>query len=153
MERDRSRYIAQVRMPGVATTNRSKPEIRSWTWRNLWIWQFPLLVPSSRPYIFSSGCLFSGVGLDLFRKPYHWLPYICRTSAYHTDRQYLSLILDSIGIHNNRTKNVISLARVSWALVKSTFSSLIAPRYPWRRIFLVSNVVIDYLWCCSSNLL
>ena len=31
-------------MPGVATTDRSKPEVRSWTWRNLWIWQIDTLV-------------------------------------------------------------------------------------------------------------
>jgi hypothetical protein len=81
-----------------------------------------------------------------------WIDFVSPTFDCHlfdcptcyADRHFLSPILDSIGIHDNRTKNVINLARFSWSLVNGTFIALIAPRYPRRRIFLVSNVVMDY---------
>ncbi|KAF8550483.1 hexose transporter [Imleria badia] len=53
---------------------------------------------------------------------------------------FLSPILDSIGIHDNKTKNVINLARFSWSLVNGTFIAFIAPRYPRRKIFLACSI-------------
>ncbi|KAG6379001.1 hexose transporter [Boletus reticuloceps] len=66
---------------------------------------------------------------------------------------FLSPILDSIGIHDNRTKNIINLAKASWSFVNGTFIALIAPRYPRRRVFLVSTIslfVIFSAWTVSS---
>ncbi|KAI9574345.1 hypothetical protein HD554DRAFT_25027 [Boletus coccyginus] len=66
---------------------------------------------------------------------------------------FLSPILDSIGIHDNQTKNIIGLARISWSLVNSTFSALIAPRYPRRRIYLASAIslfVVFTAWTIAS---
>jgi len=66
---------------------------------------------------------------------------------------FLSPILDGIGIHDNRTKNIINLARVSWSLVSSTISALIAPRYPRRRMFLMCTIslsVVFTAWTIAS---
>jgi len=66
---------------------------------------------------------------------------------------FLSPILDSIGIHDNRTKNIINLAKVSWSLINSTLSALIAPRYPRRRIFLMCTIslfVVFTAWTIAS---
>ncbi|KAI9574377.1 general substrate transporter [Boletus coccyginus] len=66
---------------------------------------------------------------------------------------FLSPILDSIGIHDNRTKNIINLAKHSWSLVNCTFSALIAPRYPRRRIYLASAIslfVVFTAWTIAS---
>ncbi|KAF8550484.1 MFS general substrate transporter [Imleria badia] len=66
---------------------------------------------------------------------------------------FLSPILDSIGIHDNRTKNVINLARFSWSLVNNIFIALIAPRYPRRRVFLactISLFVVFTAWTIAS---
>ncbi|KAF8556792.1 MFS general substrate transporter [Imleria badia] len=67
--------------------------------------------------------------------------------------QFLSQILDSIGIHDNQTKNVINLTRSSWSLVSGTFIALIAPRYPRRWTFLagaVSIYVVFTAWTIAS---
>ncbi|KAH0840183.1 general substrate transporter [Lanmaoa asiatica] len=67
--------------------------------------------------------------------------------------QYLSLILDNIGIHDNRTKNIINLARYSWSLANSTVIALVAPRYPRRRIYLAGSIalfVVFTAWTVAS---
>ncbi|KAF8138789.1 hexose transporter [Boletus edulis] len=66
---------------------------------------------------------------------------------------YLSPILDSIGIHDNRTKNIINLARFSWGFVNGTFAALIAPRYPRRTVFLlcaISLFLVFLAWTIAS---
>ncbi|KAG9317748.1 hexose transporter [Chiua virens] len=66
---------------------------------------------------------------------------------------YLSPILDSIGIHDNRTKHVINLCKVSWSLVNSTIFSFTVPRYPRRSIFLLSSVslfIVFSAWTIAS---
>ncbi|KAI9574364.1 general substrate transporter, partial [Boletus coccyginus] len=66
---------------------------------------------------------------------------------------FLSPILDSIGIHDNRTKNLVNFAKDSWSFVNGTFSALIAPRYPRRRIYLASAVslfVVFTAWTIAS---
>ncbi|KAF8138784.1 general substrate transporter [Boletus edulis] len=65
----------------------------------------------------------------------------------------LSPILDSIGIHDNRTKNIVNLAKTSWGLVNGTFMALIVPRYPRRRMFLactISLFVVFTAWTIAS---
>ncbi|KAI9574397.1 hypothetical protein HD554DRAFT_2229861 [Boletus coccyginus] len=67
--------------------------------------------------------------------------------------QFLSPILDSIGIHDNRTKNIINLAKGSWGLVVCIFCAFIAPRYPRRRIYLVTAIslfVVFAAWTIAS---
>ncbi|KAG9317759.1 hexose transporter [Chiua virens] len=66
---------------------------------------------------------------------------------------YLSPILDSIGIHDNRSKHIINLSRVSWSLTNSTVAAFIAPRYPRRRMFLtctISLFVVFAAWTIAS---
>ncbi|KAI9574394.1 general substrate transporter [Boletus coccyginus] len=66
---------------------------------------------------------------------------------------FLSPILDSVGIHDNRTKNIVNLAKGSWSLVNSTFCAFIAPRYPRRRIYLASAIslfVVFTAWTIAS---
>ncbi|KAF8133845.1 general substrate transporter [Boletus edulis] len=66
---------------------------------------------------------------------------------------FLSPILDSIGIHDNRTKNIFNLAKTSWGLVNGTLLALIVPRYPRRRMFLVCTVslfVVFSAWTIAS---
>ena len=53
------------------------------------------------------------------------------------------MILDNIGIHDNRTKNVVNLAKFSWSFVNGAVIALIAPRYPRRRMYLVSIINLD----------
>ncbi|KAG8218940.1 general substrate transporter [Butyriboletus roseoflavus] len=66
---------------------------------------------------------------------------------------YLALVLDSIGIHDNRTKNMINFARIVWSLVNGTVSALIAPQYPRRRMYLactISIFVVFTAWTIAS---
>ncbi|KAI9568410.1 general substrate transporter [Boletus coccyginus] len=53
---------------------------------------------------------------------------------------FLSPILDNIGIHDNRMKNIINFAKGGWALVTGTFLALIVPRFPRRRMFLACSL-------------
>ncbi|KAF8556794.1 MFS general substrate transporter [Imleria badia] len=67
--------------------------------------------------------------------------------------RFLSPILDNIGIHDNRTKNIINLVRSSWSLVNGTFIALIVPRHPRRRIFLAGSIslfVVITAWTIAS---
>ncbi|KAF8550485.1 hexose transporter [Imleria badia] len=66
---------------------------------------------------------------------------------------FLSPILDSIGIHDNRTKNIINLAKYCWSLVNGTFIALIVPRYSRRSIFLactISLFIVFTAWTVAS---
>ncbi|KAG8218929.1 general substrate transporter [Butyriboletus roseoflavus] len=66
---------------------------------------------------------------------------------------YLALILDNIGIHDNRTKNIINFSKYSWSLVNGTVSALIASRYPRRTIYLactISIFVVFTAWTTAS---
>jgi len=67
--------------------------------------------------------------------------------------QYLSLVLDGIGVHDNRTKNVINLARYSWSFVNATVIAFIAPRYPRRSVYLactISLFIVFAAWTMAS---
>ncbi|KAF8138799.1 hypothetical protein EV363DRAFT_546807 [Boletus edulis] len=66
---------------------------------------------------------------------------------------FLTPILDTIGIHDNKTKNVINLTRYSWSLVNGSFIALIVPRYPRRKTFLactISLFVVFTAWTIAS---
>jgi len=67
--------------------------------------------------------------------------------------QYLSLILDGIGIHDSRTKNVINLTRYSWSFVNATVIAFIVPRYPRRNVYLactISVFIVFAAWTMAS---
>ncbi|KAG8218931.1 hexose transporter [Butyriboletus roseoflavus] len=67
---------------------------------------------------------------------------------------YLPLILDNIGIHDNRTKNTISFVKYSWGLVCATAIALIVPQYPRRRIYLactISVFAVFTAWTIAST--
>ena len=50
---------------------------------------------------------------------------------------YLSPILDSIGITDNRTKNIINLGLSCWGFVNATVWALNATKFPRRWVYLV----------------
>ncbi|KAG9317747.1 general substrate transporter [Chiua virens] len=60
--------------------------------------------------------------------------------------QYLSPVLDSIGVRDNRTKHIINLSRVSWSFVNGTIFSFLVPRYPRRSTFLVCTITVFVLF-------
>ncbi|KAI9574338.1 general substrate transporter [Boletus coccyginus] len=49
---------------------------------------------------------------------------------------FLSPLLDNIGIHDDRLKNIINFAKGGWALVTGAFLALTVPRFPRRRMYL-----------------
>lgn len=56
-------------------------------------------------------------------------------------RYFLARILDNVGIHDNRTKNLINLANTCWGFVNATALALTVPRFKRRTIYLVSQVL------------
>jgi len=50
---------------------------------------------------------------------------------------YSSLILGSVGITKNRTKNAVNLGLSVWAFVTSIVSALYATEFPRRRVYVV----------------
>lgn len=65
-------------------------------------------------------------------------------SVYPVYRYFLSPILGTIGIHDNRMKNIINFTMSGWNLVNSTFFALTASRFPRRRVYLVGIVQSSY---------
>ncbi|KAH7926788.1 general substrate transporter [Leucogyrophana mollusca] len=66
---------------------------------------------------------------------------------------FLAPILDNIGIHDNRTKNLINLAMTCWSFVNATFLALTASRFPRRVMYMactISLLVIFTAWTISS---
>ncbi|KAF8138796.1 hexose transporter [Boletus edulis] len=66
---------------------------------------------------------------------------------------FLSPVLDNIGIHDNRTKNIINFAKDGWSLVNGTFLALTVSRYPRRRIYLactISLLIVFIAWTVAS---
>lgn len=51
---------------------------------------------------------------------------------------YLSPILDNVGIHDNREKNLINLAMTCWGFLNATCLALTMPRLKRRAVYLVS---------------
>ncbi|TFK46923.1 MFS general substrate transporter [Heliocybe sulcata] len=60
---------------------------------------------------------------------------------------FLAPILDSIGIHDNRTKNLINLATVCWAFVNGTTIAFTVPRFKRRIAYLTGTIS---LFCIFS---
>ncbi|KAL9713178.1 hypothetical protein Ac2012v2_004419 [Leucoagaricus gongylophorus] len=50
---------------------------------------------------------------------------------------FLARILDNVGIHDNRTKNLINLANTCWGFVNATVLALTVPRFKRRTIYLL----------------
>jgi len=66
---------------------------------------------------------------------------------------FLAPILDSVGIHDNRTKNLINLSIVSWAFVNSTTIAVTVPRMKRRIAYLtctISLFCIFSAWTAAS---
>lgn len=61
-------------------------------------------------------------------------------TAFIFNRNFLSPILDSIGIRDHRVKNVVNLAYVFVKFVNSSAIALIMTRFRRRTMYLVSNV-------------
>ncbi|KAF9234365.1 general substrate transporter [Melanogaster broomeanus] len=67
---------------------------------------------------------------------------------------FLSPILDNIGIHDNRTKNIVNLFNNCWGLVNATFLALTVTRFPRRRMFLactISLLIVFTAWTVASE--
>ena len=78
--------------------------------------------------------------MDQFREHANDSRLLLDGPAYHVYRYFLSPILDNIGIHDNRTKNIINFVRAGWNLVTNTLLALTVPRFARRRMYLVSSV-------------
>ncbi|KAI9574380.1 hypothetical protein HD554DRAFT_2165878 [Boletus coccyginus] len=66
---------------------------------------------------------------------------------------FLSPILDNIGIHDDRMKNIVNFAMGVWSLVTGTFLTLTVPRFPRRRMYLtctISLLVVFIAWTVAS---
>jgi len=55
---------------------------------------------------------------------------------------FLPLLLDNIGIHDNKMKNIVNLARTSWKFLNGSLILSIAPRYPRRTMYLTCTISI-----------
>ncbi|KAF7332317.1 Hexose transporter [Mycena kentingensis (nom. inval.)] len=65
----------------------------------------------------------------------------------------LPRILDQIGIHDNRTKNIFNLSITCWGFVNATFFALTVSKFPRRKVYLtcvVSLFVVFTAWTISS---
>ncbi|KIJ69835.1 hypothetical protein HYDPIDRAFT_78057 [Hydnomerulius pinastri MD-312] len=66
---------------------------------------------------------------------------------------FLAPILDNIGIHDNRTKNIINLATTCWGFVNATFLALTVSRFPRRTMYLactISLLLVFTAWTVAS---
>jgi hypothetical protein len=57
---------------------------------------------------------------------------------------FLARILDNVGIHSNRTKDLINLANTCWQFINATAFALTVTNYPRRTIYLVRT---EFLLC------
>jgi len=55
---------------------------------------------------------------------------------------FLARILDNVGIHNNRTKNLINLANTCWGFLNATILALTVSRYSRRAMYLTCSISI-----------
>lgn len=54
-------------------------------------------------------------------------------------RYFLSPILENVGIHDNREKNLINLAMTCWGFLNATTLALTVPKMKRRVAYLVIN--------------
>lgn len=62
---------------------------------------------------------------------------VIRTQFGCSARYLLARILDEIGIHDNRSKNLINLALTCWGLVNATILALTVTKFKRRTMYLV----------------
>ncbi|KAG6884416.1 hypothetical protein C0992_006354 [Termitomyces sp. T32_za158] len=55
-------------------------------------------------------------------------------------RYFLSKILDNVGVHSNRTKNLINLGITCWALFNATVFAFTSTRFKRRTVYLVRTL-------------
>ena len=60
------------------------------------------------------------------------------TTVWHS--YFLSKILDSVGIHDNRVKSEINLALTCWGFVNATTLALTVPRMKRRTAYLIGTI-------------
>jgi len=82
-----------------------------------------------------------------------FLGLFTKWGGYGLMSYFLSPMLDNIGIHDNRTKNIINFAKSGWNLVNTTFFALTVPRYPRRGVYLactISLLIVFVAWTAAS---
>ncbi|CDO77212.1 hypothetical protein BN946_scf184747.g25 [Trametes cinnabarina] len=66
---------------------------------------------------------------------------------------YLARILDNVGIHDDRTKNLINLAMTCWGFVNGTTLALTVPKMPRRTAYMICTIsllLIFTAWTVAS---
>ncbi|PFH46569.1 hypothetical protein AMATHDRAFT_154518 [Amanita thiersii Skay4041] len=66
---------------------------------------------------------------------------------------FLAPVLDNIGVHDNRTKNLINLGLTLWGFVNATFFALTASRFKRRTIYMactISLLTVFTAWTISA---
>ncbi|EGO02294.1 hypothetical protein SERLA73DRAFT_166753 [Serpula lacrymans var. lacrymans S7.3] len=66
---------------------------------------------------------------------------------------YLAPILDNIGIHDNRTKNLVNLSLTCWSFVNAIILALTASRFPRRVMYMactISLLLVFTSWTIAS---
>ncbi|KAI0751147.1 hexose transporter [Daedaleopsis nitida] len=66
---------------------------------------------------------------------------------------FLARILDNVGVHDNRTKNLINLAMTCWGFVNATALALTVPRMRRRTAYLICTVALTAIftgWTIAS---
>ncbi|KAF8887256.1 hexose transporter [Gymnopilus junonius] len=66
---------------------------------------------------------------------------------------FLARILDNVGIHSNRTKNLINLANTCWGFLNATVLALYVSRFKRRTVYLtcaISLLVVFTGWTVAS---
>lgn len=66
---------------------------------------------------------------------------------------FLARILDNVGIHDDRTKNLINLAMTCWGFVNGTTLALTVTKMPRRAAYLTCTIVLTLIftgWTIAS---
>lgn len=67
---------------------------------------------------------------------------------------FLAPILDNVGVHSNRTKNLINLGNTCWSLLNGTFLALTVSRFRRRTMYLtctISLFLVFLAWTIASE--
>lgn len=67
---------------------------------------------------------------------------------------FLARILDNVGIHDDRTKNLINLAMTCWGFVNGTAFALTIPKLPRRSAYLTCTIALTLIftgWTIASS--
>ena len=66
---------------------------------------------------------------------------------------YLARILETVGIQDNRTKNIVNLALTCWGFINATILALTVTRFPRRKAYLIgtSSLLVTFTaWTIAS---